>query len=104
MIGQIFCQPIQQVRIPGRFFHIISGFNQAASEESLPKPIDDGASQAAILSLADQSRELLEAGRFFSGWIYVAKLRIDESQGRVFAGGLVAVDHFQWAVGVDASQ
>ena len=57
MVGKILRQPIQQVGIPSRLFHVIERLDQSAPKKSLPQAIDERAGQTRVLGVraADRS-------------------------------------------------
>ena len=104
MSHQVFGQPIQQVGVPGHVLHYVQRLHQTTSQQPSPKAVNNGAGQSAILTLRDQSGQLLEPVGLGSLGIHRPQFGKEKLQRSHFPSGFVAQDHFESAIGVDAGQ
>src|SRR2546425_7236248 len=104
VVGNILRQPIQQVGIPSRLFHVIDRLDQSAPKKSLPQAIDERAGQTRVLGLSEDLRKPLESRRFIGVRINGTEFGINEFEISLFSGGPIAADHFQWLISVNARQ
>ena len=102
--GKILGQPIQQVWIPCHFLHVVHRFNESAAHKPLPEAVDQSAREPRVLPLGYKRGQLVESGRFIRRGVNGAQLWVEEFQRGLLAGRLVAMDHFQRTVRVDAGQ
>ena len=102
--GQILGQPIQQVRVPSLLLHVVHRLDEPPAHKPLPQPIDQRPRKPPVLPLGDDLRQSLEPGRSVSLGVDSSQFRVKEFELGVFAGRLVATDHFQRSIGVDPGQ
>ena len=88
MIRQIRRQPIQQIRVPRLLIHLIDRFDNAATEEFRPEPIDDRARESAVTLAGHELGKLLHLLRPRRIAVDLAELWIEKFHRRDLPRGI----------------
>ena len=104
VVGEVAGQQVEQVGVPRLVFHFIDRLDQAAAEESRPKPVHHRAAEAAVPRTRHRLGQLLDALGPIRLRVDCAQLRMDEPHAGNLAGRLVAPYQLQRLVGIDAGQ